>query len=198
MFRFRRALPLILALLLLPLSLQACTPPPPPDDFAYAEGAFSASVRGTYPPAGDGEGAPRSFAAQITAGAPVAGDPTLRNLSVTFTAPEALAGVTVTATLSPASEGTVTRTVTFTYPSDYGKVQATAESGALGGLLRFAEALLPIGDVTEISPTAPDGSFSVTRQRGARVATFSFAGEGTHPLGVTLSDGRGTVTLTVK
>ena len=145
--------------LFLMLSLTACTPTASRDPFAYAAAPFSLTVEGTYLPAGDAEGTPRPFAARISAGAPVDGDPTLRDLTVTFTAPDTLAGLTVTAALSTAPEGTVTRTVSFTYLSDYGQVSFTAESGELDGLLRYAEAWLPIGDVAEVSPKSPDGGY---------------------------------------
>ena len=57
------------------------------DPFAYAAAPFSLSIEGTYLPVNDSDGAPRPFAAQITAGAPMNGDPTLRDLTATFTSP---------------------------------------------------------------------------------------------------------------
>ena len=89
--------------------------------------------------------------------------------------------------------------MTFSYPSEYGEVRFTATGTELDGLLRFAEALLPSGDVTERSPTAEDGSYTITRRTadGGREAVFVFA-EGEHfPTKVTLTDGRGRVELTV-
>ena len=176
----------------------ACSPAQG-DPFASAAVPFSVTVEGTYLPANDEDGTPRPFAAQITVGAPMNGDPTLRDMTVTFTSPDTLAGVTVTATPSPATDGGYGRAVTFSYPSDYGEVGFTATGDELDGLLRFAEALLPIGDVAERSPTAEDGSYTVARRTedGGREAVFSF-GEGTAlPTKVILTDRRGRVEATV-
>ena len=169
------------------------------DPFAYAASPFSVTVEGTYLPANDEGGTPRPVAATVTAGAPVGGDPTLRDMTVTFTSPDTLAGVTVTATLSPATDGGYARAVTFAYPSDYGEIQVIAKGREFDGFLRFAEALLPLGDVTERSPTAEDGSYTVTRKTadGGREAVFVFAEGETFPRRVTLTDGKGWVELTV-
>ena len=189
------AVSLILCLL---FSLPACTPTAPHDPFAYAAAPFSLLVEGTYLPVNDSDGVPRPFTAQITVGAPMNGDPTLRDLTVTFTAPDTLAGLTVTATLSPAPEGTVTRTVTFTYPSDYGQVAFTAEGGELDGLLRFAEGWLPVGDVAGISPKDENGEYTIVRRTGEREAVFSFAEGQEFPVGVRLTDGRGVVEMRLR
>ena len=178
--------------------LSSCTPPAPRDPFAYAAAPFSLTVEGTYLPAGDAEGAPRPFTAKIIVGMPVDGDPTLRDLTVTFTAPDTLAGLTVIATLSPAPEGTVTRRVTFTYPSDYGQVSFTAENGELDGLLRYAEAWLPIGDVAGISPQDENGGYTIVRRTGERKAVFTFAEGQALPVGVRLTDGRGVVEMRLR
>lgn len=193
-----RLFPAFLLILCLVFCSTACTPAPK-DPFAYAAAPFSVSVEGTYLPANDPEGTPRPFAAIVTAGTPEGGDPALRDLTVTFTAPPSLRGVTVTAALSPAPDGTVTRSVVFTYPSEYGEVTVTARGDELDGLLRFAEALLPVGDVTEVSPAAEDGSHTVTRKTadGGREAVFWFAEGNALPVRVTLTDGRGRVELTV-
>ena len=191
-----RLFPAFLLILCLFFCSTACSPAPK-DPFAYAASPFSVTVEGTYLPASDPEGTPRPMAATVTAGAPVNGDPTLRNLTVTFTAPEALAGVTVTAALSPAPDGTILRSVVFSYPSEHGEIRVTAKGGEFDGLLRFAEALLPIGDTVEISPVTEDGHFTVTRQGadGRREAVFTFAQGASFPTGVTLTDGRGRVEL---
>ena len=103
--------------------------------------------------------------------------------------------MTVTATLSPAPEGTVTRTVSFTYPSDYGQVSFTAENGELDGLLRYAEAWLPIGDVAGISPQDENGGYTIVRRTGGREAVFSFAEGLPFPIAVRLTDGRSIVDM---
>ena len=169
------------------------------DPFAYAAAPFSVTVAGTYLPASDEGGTPRPVAATVTAGAPVGGAPTLRDMTVTFTSPDTLAGVTVTVTLSPATDGSYSRAVTFAYPSAYGEIQVIAKGREFDGFLRFAEALLPLGDVTERSPTAEDGSYTVTRKTadGGGEAVFVFAEGETFPRRVTLTDGKGWVELTV-
>jgi hypothetical protein len=176
----------------------ACTPAPK-DPFAYAAAPFSVTVEGAYLPANDPSGAPRPFAARITVGAPVGGDPTLRDMTVTFTSPDTLAGMTVTATPSPATDGSYSRAVTFSYPSDYGEVRFTATGEELDGLLRFAEALLPIGDVNERSPTAEDGSYTVTRKTadGARETVFFFTKGRELPYTVQAAGPYGSLTLRV-
>lgn len=176
----------------------ACTPAPR-DPFAYAAAPFSVTVEGTYLPANDPEGTPRPVAAIVTAGAPVGSDPTLRDLTVTFTAPPSLCGVTVTVALSPAPDGSYGRAVTFSYPSDYGEVRFTATESEVDGLLRFAEALLPVGDVAEVSPVAEDGSFTVTRRwgDGAREAVFSFAEGSALPTEVRVEDPFGSLSVRV-
>ena len=197
----RSAMRLLLSCLLffcLLLCSTACVPAQG-DPFAYAAVPFSVTVEGTYLPASDPNGTPRPFAARVTVGAPMNGDPTLRDLTVTFTSPDTLAGVTVTATPSPATDGGYGRAVTFSYPSDYGEVRFTATDTELNGLLRFAEAWLPMGDVTEISPVAEDGSYTVTRRTGdgGREAVFVFAEGDKLPRRVSLTDRRGRVEATV-
>ena len=176
----------------------ACTPAQG-DPFAYAAAPFSVTVEGTYLPANDPNGTPRPFAARVTVGAPMNGDPTLRDMTVTFTSPDTLAGVTVTATLSPVADGGYARAVTFSYPSDYGEIQVIAKGKEFDGFLRFAEALLPLGDVTERSPAAEDGSYTVTRRTadGGREAVFIFAEGSALPTKVILTDRRGRVEATV-
>ena len=155
-----RLFPAFLLILCLVFCSTACSPAPR-DPFAYAAAPFSVTVEGTYLPANDPEGTPRPVAAMVTAGVPIGGDLALRDLTVTFTAPTSLRGVTVTAALSPAADGSYGRAVAFSYPSDYGEVRFTATGNELDGLLRFAEALLPVGDVAEVSPVAEDGSFTI-------------------------------------
>ena len=193
--RLRRFLPVLILLFSL---LTACTPAARKDPFAYAESSFSREVEGFYLPANDPKGSPRPFAATVTAGVPHDGDLTKRELSVTFTSPATMAGVTVTSSPTVATDGTPTRRVEFTYPSSYGSIRATARGDGPEGLLRFALGWLPTGDVTEISPQAPDGSYSITRTDGDRVAVFTFEAGCDFPTGVKITDERGTVDMTVK
>ena len=196
--RLRRFLPVLALLLSCPLLLTACASAAGRDPFAYANEAFSLSVEGVYLPANDPSGSPRPFAATVTVGAPQGEDPTLREMAVTFTAPETLAGVAVTSSPAVAPDGSISRRVAFTYPSNYGDIQISAKENELDGFLRFVEGWLPIGDVTDISPQAADGSYTITRREGDRVAVFTFGGEGDLPTGVRITDKRGTVDMTVK
>ena len=193
--RLRRFLPVLILLFSL---LTACAPAASRDPFAYAESSFSREVEGFYLPANDPQGSPRPFAAIITAGAPQDGDLTKRELSVAFTAPETLAGVAVTSSPTVAADGALSHRVEFTYPSDYGSVHAAAKGNEPDGLLRFALGWIPTGDVTEISPQAPDGSYTVTRTEGDRVTVFTFGAGGDFPATVKITDERGTVDMTVK
>ncbi len=195
----RRIIAIFVAVYLF-LTLSACSRPAGRRDFAYAEGAFTVSLSGTYCPASDSDGTPRPFAATVTAGEPTGGDPTLRDLTLIFTAPDALRGSTVTAVLSsgPDTGNTARRQVTFTYPSDYGEVRTVAKGSEFDGLLRFAEALLPLGDVTYVSPVTEDGTRTVTRERGSRTVTFRFSEDSIYPTALRLTDARGTVDCTVR
>ena len=183
-----RIIRFLLLVLILPLLLPACSLAPPKDDFAYATASFTANVRGTYTAA---DGTPRPMAARITVGELLdRADPAARPITVVFTAPETLAGITVEAVYQTDTDGHIRRTVTFTYPSPYGQVSASSDNGGMEGLLRFAEALLPVGDVTSVSPTAADGTHTVTRTTsdGAHEALFLFSMEQALPLRIRVRD----------
>ena len=183
----------LLWLLLSALLLSGCTAHPSQrDDFAYAATPFTATLRGTYTPA---DGVSRPIAATVVMGTPVGGDPQNRAMTLTFTQPAALAGVVVTAT-GATSEG---RTIIFAYPSVYGEVTATARGGEYDGLLRFAEALLPRGDVAEVSPVGADTTRTVTRRTadGGFVGVYLFSEGSSLPLRVTVTHGGEVLELVV-
>jgi hypothetical protein len=183
--RFIRSLLLVLILLLF---FTACSSASPKDDFAYTASSFTANVRGTYTSA---NGVPHPITARITVGELLdRADPAARPVTVVFSAPETLAGITVEAVYQTDTDGHIRRTVAFTYPSPYGEVTASSGSSGMDGLLRFAEALLPVGDVTAVSPTAEDGTHTVTRTAadGAREAVFLFSSEQALPLRVRVRD----------
>ncbi len=164
-----RVLPLLLALLL----LTACAPATEADDFAYANTAFTATIRGTYTPP---DGNPRPVEAKVTIDAPTPSADG-RGMAVTFTSPAALADITVSAVWAPDEANLPRKAVTFTAPSSYGTVTATADDGPLGGFLRFAEALLPRGDITAVTPADENGTRAVTRKTadGAWEGVYTFA-----------------------
>lgn len=194
---FLRLLPIILALLAALLSISACSPASPKDDFSYAAAPFSAAVRGTYTPA---DGVPRPVTARITVGEPLSrDDPAARPVTVVFSAPDPLAGLTAEACYQTDTDGRICRTVTFTYPSPYGEVTTSSDNGGMEGLLRFAEALLPIGDVTSVSPTAKDGTHTVARTTadGSREAVFLFSSEQALPLRVSVRSNGETLDLII-
>ena len=169
---------------------------PPRRDFAYAEAAFTAVVRGTYTVSG-GTSAdiPRAVAAEVSVGAPTE-DGRPRDVTVSFTAPPALAGVTARAVTSP---GESAPTVTFSAVTPHGTVTSTATRGEYDGLLRFARALIPVGDVAEVSATAEDGTHTVTRRtaEGDGEAVYLFAETGGLPLRVTVRQEGWVLELTV-
>ena len=172
----------VLALVWGSVLLTACGEASPRrSDFAYAEAAFSAVIRGTYTPT---DGLSRPVVAEVLVGAP-AGAGGERDMTVSFSEPSALAGVTVRSEAS--SEGDA-RAVTFTAASPHGVVTATAAHGEYDGFLRFAEALLPRGDVVGRSPVAEDGTYTVTRRtaEGDIEAVDHCAEAGEMPLRVTV------------
>ena len=188
---------LAVALAVTALILTACTPAPPADDFAYVYLPFTAHLRGTYTPA---DGDARPIAATVSFGEPPAeGDPIHRAVTLTFAGPPVLEGVTVTAVCENAPSGEFTRTVTFTAPSVYGEVKTTSQTGELEGFLRFAYALLPVGDVAEVSPVAEDGTHTVTRRTadGSWEGVYLFSSESPLPLRVTVTHGEEVMELVV-
>lgn len=185
------ALPLLLALLLL---LTACSPVSETDDFAYAALPFTASVRGTYTLT---DGISRPITARISVGPLLPNGE--RTMTVSFTQPPSLAGITVTASPTRRSSGEIRRTVTFSAPSDHGDLEFTADGQEFDGFLRFAEALLPAGDVVTISPTDGDGLRSVTRRTadGKQTAVFLLQKGRALPLRVTLTTAEECLELSV-
>ena len=184
MNKIRRSLPFWLSLLLM---LPACSPPPPTDDFAYAASPFTATIRGSYTLS---DGVSRPIAATAAVGEPpTAGTPSDRDMTVTFTQPPALEGVVLSSAHQLNEEGQMVRTVTLTSPSAYGEITASSDVGAFDGFLRFAEALLPLGDVVSVSPTAEDGTHTVTRKTsdGGWEAVYLFSSEHTLPLRITVT-----------
>ena len=161
-------------------------------DFDYADGAFSAVLRGTYTPS---DGVLRPVTAEVTVGAP-AREGAPRNLRITFSQPPALAGVTVSAA---ADGATGERVVTFTAVSPHGTVTAVGAGGEYDGLLRFAEALIPAGDVVSVSPVEEDGTHTVTRRtaEGDGETVYRFGAGGGLPLQVTARTGEEILELAV-
>lgn len=196
--RFSRLSAVVWAVLWV-LTMPACAPQSAVSDFAYADAPFSATVRGTYTPVG--ETVPRPIAATVSVGALAVGlsDPSAREMTVTFTEPPSMRGTTVTAVWERDTAGGAVRTVTYTYPTPYGEVAVSSEEESLAGLLRFAEALLPAGDVVSVSPVTKEGTHTVTRQSGdgLREAVFTFSAEQSLPRRVRVTDARGTVELVV-
>ncbi len=183
----------------------------PKSPFAYADSGFSATVEGTFTRlAPDGYGGSSALvgtslcgisqpvAAAVRVGPPMPdGD---REMSITFTSPTALAGVTVSRKQTPIAAETAGSdmsqgnrwTVTMTRPVNGGIlcVDDTAAPGCLDGLLRFADALLPHGDVSAVSPVT-NGEQAITiidtrtnADRG-KTTVFFFTADRTLPTRVT-------------
>ena len=185
-------------------------------DFAYADGGFSASIRGTAtrldadgnaeavtsaastPQTGAGHttvGEPMPISAEVTVGAP---RPTgERDLTVTFASPASLEGVQVARRYTAAADGTLICRVTVTSASNL-SFDDSAAPGAYDPLLRFAEALLPAGDVVEVSPVR-DGARTVTCRAsdGDHTAVFTFSEEGGLPVTVQITTTTEVLALTV-
>ena len=192
-------------------SLSACASAPvKASDFDYAEGPFSAAIRGTYTPA---DGSPRPVAAAVTVGAPTENSGE-RSMTISFSEPSALFGVTVSVGTAPdeispdeispegiSPEGMsprgTGRVVTFTAATDYGEIQTVSAHGKFDGFLRFAEALLPHGDVVEVSPVSRDGTHTVTRRTTEGETVYLFGETGGLPLQVTVTTPGEILTLTV-
>lgn len=192
-----RMLSILLLAYVLLFSSCSAVPPTGADDFAYAAAPFSASIRGTYTSA---DGVARPIAASVTVGtAAVLGDGSTRPMTIAFTEPPALAGVTVTAAYIADGQGRMTRSVTFSAPSAYGEVHTESQAGEFDGLLRFAEALLPHGDVISSTPVHEDGTHTVSRSTadGSRCEDYLFLEGRVLPLRVTVTTARESITLTI-
>ncbi len=175
------------------LAVVSCTPDTPAvPDFSYAEGAFTATVRGAFVRTiGDGYMGAASLvgdtrtevrqavSAVVEVEAPVAEG--ARGMRVTFTEPSVLAGVSV---VREAGSGVVTlhwpcpaeASSASTGVDDKGTLVLAAEGAE--GLLRFAEALLPAGDIEKYTPVLHGESTVERRSRdGDFSAIFTFSAE---------------------
>lgn len=192
-------------------------------DLSYADGGFSATVSGqacrtapvettdASPMIGvDTAGTPVIVAAIVTVGAPrgaAAGG--ARDMCVVFTAPDALAGMTVTVTAADtaadgadggdgADVGDGARIVTVRQ----GDLAVTAPAGGVyDGLLTLARVCFPIGDVVSISPMSEgEDGYTVTLSAAAAVQRLTFsagAAAGTMPSRIRYEDETGWLDLTV-
>ena len=135
------------------------------------------------------------ISAEVTVGSP---RPTgERDLTVTFASPASLEGVQVTRRYTAAADGTLTCRVTVTSTANL-SLDDSAAPGAYDPLLRFAEALLPVGDVVEVSPVR-DGARTVTCRAadGDHTAVFTFSEEGGLPVTVQITTTTEVLALTV-
>ncbi|MBE6558494.1 MAG: hypothetical protein E7661_05745 [Ruminococcaceae bacterium] len=86
-------------------------------------------------------------------------------LSITYTAPEALNGMTLTCHfLTPEDLYGSDLPITVTYPAPSENMTVTLPSSSVAGLLSPGAVLFPIGDVTDVSPLR-DGTKTVTIQK---------------------------------
>ncbi|MBQ9779614.1 MAG: hypothetical protein IJW00_01585 [Clostridia bacterium] len=187
-------------LLCLCLVLSACGSFKVKNPLAYADTSFFLSVRGELyldapPPLSDGTvgkirtGEPLAFSAEISsrplpAGKVVDGLPSggeAYEVSITYTSPDALSGLSVTCLYGGREIATA---ATLTYPSPTGVMTVSSSYGAVKGLLAPAIALLPQGDIGQVSPIK-DGTWTVTCQEvEGRVATYHFVEDKIYPIKV--------------
>lgn len=175
------------------------------DHFAYTNASFSAEVRGELcrtvedgyrgqiPNVGESRtGVPMSFSAVVTVAFTQEGS----MVSVTYTSPESLAGLTVRRETHISPDGTQKTATTASYGS---MAEISLSETAAQGLLRPADAFFPQGDVTSVSP-ARDGltELTVTSSEADRgTAIFSFPKDSSLPASIFLTCSTYTLTLTV-
>ena len=115
-------------------------------------------------------GEPLAFSAEVSssplpAGTVIDGLPIAEKayrVTVTYAAPEALAGLSVICAYGGPETAT---TATLTYPAPSGTMTVSFPFASVRGLLWPVLALLPRGDVTEVSPVT-DGAWTVTCENG--------------------------------
>ena len=195
--RMRRIPVTVLVLTVLLLAGVGCVGVPTAD-LSYADKGFSVTVQGEMCRTAavaingeqaitgvDGVGEPMAFAATVTIAPPTVGEGGAagREMTVTFTAPAALAGVTVTRRVGADGRAvtTVCRgdfTVTDADPDgrayDGRAYDGRAYDGrAYDGLLLPAYTCLPTGDVTAVTPVV-DGRQTVTLTGDGTEQTMTF------------------------
>lgn len=141
----------------------------------YREGAFEVVVRGemcrtmndgydqTTRPLVDGIGVSGadeviSFAAHLKVGEVLNSDG-YRNATLTYTSPQSLSGVEVSCLALQASDGVWHTSYTLSLTSETGKrvVFDDMDEKQVSGLLRPLYMILPVGDVSSITPLAGEG-----------------------------------------
>ena len=196
----RIAAVMLLSLLLLTGCSKSFPPP-----MTYADNGFSVKVRGrmvrTSPDGYDGDpalaGEPYTnkimdVAATVTVGTqtpdPSDGSLLPGELTVCFTAPAALDGLTVTRTTN--AQGQTATSISR------GQLSYTATDSSFDGLLLVALALLPHGDVTSVSSTEQN-TRTVTLVSDHITRTLTFTDHQTFPSRVYLSHPTGWLDLYV-
>lgn len=215
----------VLATLLVAVFLAGCARVPSAERaFSYMEENFSATVKGNVTRfaedgykgdaslVGDGlTDISRSFEATVSVESVGAGESRqVSALTVTYTAPPSLRGVTVSYVADAAQAGgarvTLTRTVPMHATADMGAgvaervitVDLSATDPAVrDALLAPAGVLLPTGDVTAVGAVT-DGRYTVTRTDGDIEAVFTFAKGQTLPVEVTWTSHTRQVEIEVK
>ena len=215
----------VLAALLVAVFLAGCARTVTGDRaFSYMEENFSATVKGNVTRyaadgykgdaslVGDGlTDISRSFEATVSVESVGAGGSRqVSALTVTYTAPPSLRGVTVSyvadATQAGGARVTLTRTVPMHATADMGAgvtervitVDLSATDPAVrDALLAPAGVLLPTGDVTAVGAVT-DGRYTVTRADGDIEAVFTFAKGQTLPVEVTWTTPTRQVEIEVK
>lgn len=185
------------------LMLTSCGSSVSRDPFSYTDAAFTLTVRGELcleidPSFTQGtvgktrSGEPLAFAAEVSssplpAGTVMDGLPATERayrVTVTYTAPEALAGISVVCVYGGAETATE---AALTYLSPSGPLTVSRPFASVKGLLLPALALLPRGDVIEISPVT-DGAWTVTCESGQdETAVYAFSKDSPFPAKIKVS-----------
>jgi len=179
----------VLCAMLLALAATGCARPQASADyFAYAREGMEMTVRATITrTASDGYGGDAArvgesytgrtweLVAAVTVSAP--DEEGRRAVSVVFSSPPALAGVTVSRTYTAdAASGELTPTVTVSRALTDGQTLRVDDvEGRFDGLLRLSDGWIPQGDVVDVSPLS-DGARAVTVSApdgGKAIYTFS-------------------------
>ena len=207
----------ILILTLCLLCLSGCGKKAPASPFSYAEQGFSLAVEGNIVLYHERDPIPNTpFSGKIRAGEPLhfkahvsarpltAGEvhdtPALTlplwRIEITYTAPAALAGLTVSCLYNRQISDLDTEAIaTVSYENPAKKLSLNLPYAAVSHLCFPAVSLLPRGDVTSVSPVA-GGIKTVTVTEGASKTVYTFSKDSPYPMQVeTVSQSKSGVIL---
>ncbi len=213
--------PLIASVLLFIICMlcpAGCGEPSSTAPFSYTEKDFSLTVEGNMylkydhltpsekPYSGKTRGEqPLSFKAKVTikplaSGAvydPPSLTPPLWQIAITYTAPKALAGLTVSCLYNrQISKFEVGTEVTLTYENAAGRLSVKLPYASAAALCLPATGLLPCEDVTSVSPST-GGLKTVTVAEGSSKAVYTFSRDSIYPLQIEMTSDNKCATLLI-